>query len=95
MIAILIWLVCLILNGVLLFVVAPVLFSFNPICGLVFGYIFLRLFLFSFSALKDERAYQKWLEAAENNPLLDNSAQNIITHPQHHLYDNYTGQRSK
>ncbi len=85
-----IWFICSFLAGLFLITFVPVLFYFNPICGLVFGIIFFKLFVLSVQIFKDERAAQKWCDDVADSPLLNNDPQNIVSLPAHPLHHEYT-----
>lgn len=87
----LIWFTATFLSGLILITFVPVIAYFNPIAGIVFGFIFFRLFLLSFSCLRDYRNAIRWAEQASNSPLLNNDPQNITTLPAHPLNDQYLG----
>ncbi|ENG7912694.1 hypothetical protein R4575_16745 [Acinetobacter baumannii] len=86
----LIWSFNVLAMGSLLVFLVPVLFKFNPICGIVLGVIFLKLFILSIRVLIHENSAEEWCEEASASPLLNNTPQNIVNLPDHPLHKTYT-----
>lgn len=85
------WIINAFLVGLLLVTFVPVILYFNPICGIVFGFLFLRIFVLCINVIRDERAAQQWCDDAANSPILNNDPQNIVDLPAHPLHNQYLG----
>ena len=86
----LMWFFNALMTGTFLVLFVPVLFEFNPIMAMVFGLIFLRLFILSIKIIKDEYEADRWCEDASDSPILNNNPQNIVNLPDHPLHDQFT-----
>ncbi|ENW02964.1 hypothetical protein [Acinetobacter beijerinckii] len=86
----LIWFFNALITGMILVLFVPVFFEFNPIMAMVFGIIFLRLFILCIKIIKDKYEAEKWCQDAANSPILNNNPQNIVNLPAHPLHDQFT-----